>query len=139
MPLTQFICKCEDYVENAKSRFTTHKLIYYQQILLMVLLSDSTQESKPDMHEKSSRQVCWDSRDKFFACLDRHGIEDAIKDGKSASAKCNNEELEFEQNCIKSWVSVCKWFMVNTYSNKFILRSPISNKGGSMILNAPSN
>lgn len=54
--------------------------------------------------DRSSRARCWDGRDKFFACLDRNEILDAIKDDKEARRKCAKEVEEFEAACSQTWV-----------------------------------
>jgi cytochrome c oxidase assembly factor 6 len=66
--------------------------------------SDSDQVKPEDMTKKSSRQACWDSRDVFFACLDKHDIIDPIKDERLANQKCGKENSKFEKDCIQSWV-----------------------------------
>lgn len=54
--------------------------------------------------KRAERQRCWDSRDKYFACLDKAGIIDALKDDKAAAKACKAESNEFEQNCAAQWV-----------------------------------
>lgn len=61
-----------------------------------------------DLTKKSTRKVCWDSRDKFFACLDKNNIVDAIKHSDQATAKCGAEEKLYEQDCIASWIEYFK-------------------------------
>lgn len=73
----------------------------------------SKEEEKPDMKKMSSRKVCWEARDNFFACLDKHNIEDAIKNDKEAKSKCSAENKQFEKDCIKSWVEYFKQRRVN--------------------------
>lgn len=65
------------------------------------------------MTVRSTRKVCWEARDNFFACLDKHNIEDAIKHSKEATDKCGKEEQVFEQDCIKTWVEYFKQRRVN--------------------------
>jgi cytochrome c oxidase assembly factor 6 len=71
-------------------------------------LFSSEKAEQPDMVKRSSRKVCWEARDKFFACLDKHNIEDAVKNSKEATKNCGPEEKEFEKDCIKSWVEYFK-------------------------------
>lgn len=66
--------------------------------------SSTTPESTPDLTKKSARKVCWESRDKYFACLDKHNILDPRKDPATALAKCSSEDAEFNRDCVKSWV-----------------------------------
>ncbi|KAF9889175.1 hypothetical protein FE257_007664 [Aspergillus nanangensis] len=58
--------------------------------------------------DRSSRQRCWEGRDKFFTCLDNNDILDAIKDDKQARRKCGKEVEEFEASCAKAWVKYFK-------------------------------
>lgn len=54
--------------------------------------------------DRSSRERCWEGRDRFFACLDQNNILDAVKDDKEARRKCGKEIEEFEGACAKAWV-----------------------------------
>ena len=53
---------------------------------------------------RSQRARCWEARDGFFRCLDEHGIVDAIKNADAAKASCRSKELQFEKECVGSWV-----------------------------------
>lgn len=55
--------------------------------------------------DRSSRARCWRARDDFFACLERHGIVDGIKEAERAEAVCGREGQGFERGCAASWVS----------------------------------
>jgi hypothetical protein len=54
--------------------------------------------------KREERVRCWDSRDLFFTCLDKHGILDSIKEDKKAREVCAAELQQFEKNCVASWV-----------------------------------
>lgn len=54
--------------------------------------------------DRTSRERCWEGRDKFFACLDNNNILDAIRNEKEAQSKCGSELAEFEGSCAKAWV-----------------------------------
>jgi cytochrome c oxidase assembly factor 6 len=54
--------------------------------------------------KREDRVRCWDSRDIFFACLDKNGIIDSLKEDKKAREVCGAEHLKFEKNCVASWV-----------------------------------
>jgi cytochrome c oxidase assembly factor 6 len=54
--------------------------------------------------DRSARDLCYESRDLFYACLDKHDILDANKDDELARQKCPTENAEFERDCAKSWV-----------------------------------
>lgn len=56
--------------------------------------------------DRSKREVCYENRDLFFDCLDRHKILDAVKNDAEAREKCGKEMEDFEGSCAKSWVSV---------------------------------
>ena len=54
---------------------------------------------------RSERQQCWAARDGYFACLDAHGIVDALKDEKQAARACGAASETFERDCASQWVS----------------------------------
>lgn len=54
--------------------------------------------------DRASRQKCWQGRDDFFKCLDKHEIIDPIKDEAKAKNLCSTEKLSFEANCVATWV-----------------------------------
>merc|ERR1712179_630629 len=49
--------------------------------------------SEKGFPDKTARQVCWDGRDAFWSCMDKH--ED--------KAKCQKELQLFEKSCSKTW------------------------------------
>ncbi|KAH7039094.1 cytochrome oxidase c subunit VIb-domain-containing protein [Macrophomina phaseolina] len=55
--------------------------------------------------DRSSRVQCWEARDAFFQCLDRHNIIDSVTNKDEAAAHCGREDKKFAQNCASSWVS----------------------------------
>ncbi|VVT49079.1 uncharacterized protein SAPINGB_P002093 [Magnusiomyces paraingens] len=56
--------------------------------------------------KKSGRKLCWDARDKYFACLDKANIIDVRKPENAAKSQqlCGSEEADFNKDCIASWV-----------------------------------
>ncbi|KAL2014082.1 hypothetical protein VTN00DRAFT_1607 [Thermoascus crustaceus] len=66
--------------------------------------------------DRSSRQQCYDARDLFFSCLDRHDILDAIKHDKEARRSCGREIAEFESFCSRTWVKYFKEKRVMEYN-----------------------
>lgn len=50
---------------------------------------------------REDRQMCWEARDQYFACLDNVGV---VKAGDESGA-CASENKTYEKNCAKSWVS----------------------------------
>ncbi|KAG5356949.1 Cytochrome c oxidase assembly factor 6 [Yarrowia sp. C11] len=75
-----------------------------------------------DLTKKKTRQICWDSRDKFFACLDKNNIVDAIKDSEQATAKCPKEEKQYEADCIASWIDYFKQKRTMEYNKEQMLK-----------------
>lgn len=53
---------------------------------------------------RTERKRCWESRDAYFACLDRNNILDAVKDDKAAARQCGGESAVFERDCAAEWV-----------------------------------
>lgn len=84
--------------------------------------------------DRSKREVCYESRDLFFDCLDRNKILDAVKSDADAKEKCGKELQEFEGACVKSWVSHAirmrdgNGFSNRTMANCCAYRSNISKK-----------
>lgn len=65
----------------------------------------------------SSREVCWQARDAYFACLDRNDIQlpstrqQLSNDTESANAMatqvrrhCRDERARLEEQCLVSWI-----------------------------------
>lgn len=56
---------------------------------------------------RTNRKKCYEARDAFFECLDKHNILDAIntKSGRAkAETFCSTLDKDFEANCAHSWV-----------------------------------
>ncbi|OJJ51429.1 hypothetical protein ASPZODRAFT_12251 [Penicilliopsis zonata CBS 506.65] len=66
--------------------------------------------------DRSSRQRCWEGRDAFFGCLDKHSIIDSIKEDKEARRQCGQEIAEFESSCARAWVKYFKEKRVMEYN-----------------------
>jgi cytochrome c oxidase assembly factor 6 len=49
---------------------------------------------------REKRQECWESRDAYFACLDKAGVLKAGEEGKA----CTTQNAAYEKNCARSWV-----------------------------------
>lgn len=54
--------------------------------------------------DRTTRAQCYEMRDKFFECLDRHDILDSVKQDKKAQEHCSPELKQFEKSCASSWV-----------------------------------
>ncbi|CAI5756219.1 unnamed protein product [Candida verbasci] len=65
---------------------------------------------------KSDRQLCWDSRDRFFECLSANHIDNSLdqKQLKNVESKCGTTKKEFESNCVSSWI---KYFQEKRYND----------------------
>ncbi|KAL4928462.1 cytochrome c oxidase subunit 6B family protein [Aspergillus undulatus] len=66
--------------------------------------------------DRTSRQKCWESRDRFFACLDNNDIIDSVNGDKEARKKCGKEIVEFEGACASAWVKYFKEKRVMEYN-----------------------
>nr|GAT53906.1 predicted protein [Mycena chlorophos] len=60
--------------------------------------SSPKQDSPPT---RTERQICWDSRDAYYACLDGVGV---IRAGTEAPSACKAERKAYEGSCAQSWV-----------------------------------
>ena len=70
--------------------------------------SSSTQE-EPSPPDREKRRKCWETRDAYFACLDRAGV---VRAGEEKDA-CSNDKKGYETNCAKSWVYILILFFLN--------------------------
>lgn len=61
-------------------------------------------DGTPEAPSRNDRQHCWEARDAYFACLDRHDILDALKNEEGAKKNCGGESQKFEMNCAQTWV-----------------------------------
>ncbi|KAF9459011.1 cytochrome oxidase c subunit VIb-domain-containing protein, partial [Collybia nuda] len=62
--------------------------------------SSSTLSSDSEVSTREDRKKCWETRDAYFACLDRAGVVKAGEEG----AACAKELAGYEGNCAKSWI-----------------------------------
>lgn len=67
---------------------------------------------------RTERKKCWESRDAYFACLDRNNILDAVKDDKAAAKNCGGESAVFERDCASEWVTYFKKWRVAEHNKK---------------------
>lgn len=56
--------------------------------------------------DRSERKRCWEARDGFYSCLDKHNVIDSTKgEGKAIAAReCANEDKKFGEDCATAWV-----------------------------------
>ncbi|KAF3939296.1 hypothetical protein ABW19_dt0200319 [Dactylella cylindrospora] len=83
--------------------------------------------------DRTERQKCWEARDAFFSCLDKHDILDSIKDSGAAGKKCSGELKVFEKDCAASWVEYFKKRRVQEYKKAKMLEQ--MNKEGAEQIN----
>ncbi|KAF3096972.1 hypothetical protein TWF569_006763 [Orbilia oligospora] len=72
------------------------------------LSSSTPPPPKTTAPDRSERAKCWESRDLFFTCLDKHDILDSIKDSELANKNCGSELKLFDRDCASSWVEYFK-------------------------------
>lgn len=80
---------------------------------LMLFPTSTTQTTVP-APTRSARESCWEHRDTYFACLDRHNIVvpgQEAAGAKSGAAQAGADECEKERSvygaeCAASWVSL---------------------------------
>ncbi|KAL8917062.1 MAG: hypothetical protein Q9208_008178 [Pyrenodesmia sp. 3 TL-2023] len=71
--------------------------------------------------DRSARDRCYEARDAFFACLNRAGIVDSIKESDAAGRECGALEKGMGRECAASWVRyfkqrrVMEWKKQKTY------------------------
>ncbi|KAL8760723.1 MAG: hypothetical protein Q9184_003103 [Pyrenodesmia sp. 2 TL-2023] len=58
--------------------------------------------------DRSARDRCYEARDAFFACLDRAGIVDSIKESDAAGRECGGLEKGMGRECAASWAKYFK-------------------------------
>ncbi|KAL7619573.1 hypothetical protein AAE478_010114 [Parahypoxylon ruwenzoriense] len=70
--------------------------------------------------DRTERKQCWDARDNFYRCLDKHDVIDSLNgDGKKIAEKqCASEHRAFEENCASAWVTYFKRYRVADYQKK---------------------
>ncbi|CCU74843.1 hypothetical protein BGHDH14_bgh01922 [Blumeria hordei DH14] len=72
-------------------------------------------DGAPIAPDRSQRAKCWEARDAFFECLDRHNIIDSIRDKDKVEEVCRREEKPFQLQCASSWQRrVAEWKKART-------------------------
>lgn len=76
--------------------------------------SDSKKELK---NTRSQRRLCWDARDKYFECLNGINVINALSEKNQPLIKksCQQQEDEFEKNCVDSWIKYFKEKRIDDY------------------------
>ncbi|KAL9528287.1 Cytochrome c [Sphaerulina musiva] len=99
----------------------------------MGLFSSSQTQTKPPQPEASkdggfiapdrtARAQCWEGRDAFFACLEKNGIIDSVREDKKAREHCAPELAQFEKTCASSWVTYFKKRRVMEYQRDLTIK-----------------
>jgi cytochrome c oxidase assembly factor 6 len=65
----------------------------------------SSKPEQPTVASRQDREVCWESRDAYFDCLDKADVVKAGDEGTS----CSSQKTDYEKNCAKSWVSTLSY------------------------------
>ncbi|KAJ9504111.1 hypothetical protein LTR99_005960 [Exophiala xenobiotica] len=93
--------------------------------------------------DRNAREICWESRDIFFECLDKNNILDAIKEDDKARKACSKEVADYEKDCARSWIKYFKQKRVMEYDRdrtlqriqqddaKMVAKAKADRKGGS--------
>ncbi|CCH43761.1 hypothetical protein BN7_3315 [Wickerhamomyces ciferrii] len=83
---------------------------------------------------RNKREQCWDSRDIFFECLDKNNVINALEDKHADTIKknCSKEEVNYEQNCAKSWVKYFKEKRVVDFKRAAFLKE-MEERGGEQL------
>ncbi|KAI9884904.1 MAG: hypothetical protein M1823_003311 [Watsoniomyces obsoletus] len=89
-------------------------------------------DGTPEAPSRNDRQHCWEARDAYFACLDRHDILDALKDEAAANKNCAGESQKFDMNCAQTWVKHFKQRRVAEYQRKKAIEK-IEAQGGTVL------
>lgn len=54
--------------------------------------------------DKAQRQQCWDSRDKYWQCLDKYAPEYTPSSGQDGPKECAQIRKLYESSCPAQWV-----------------------------------
>ncbi|KIN05873.1 hypothetical protein OIDMADRAFT_17039 [Oidiodendron maius Zn] len=65
-------------------------------------------DGTPIAPDRTQRSQCWEARDIYYGCLDKHDILDSIAEKDKAARVCAAEGRAFEANCAESWVTYFK-------------------------------
>lgn len=68
------------------------------------------EEKEYEPPSRNKRAQCWESRDIYFQCLDKHNIDNPLdpKSIKEAAKACGSEDQQFQKDCVASWVKYFK-------------------------------
>jgi len=63
--------------------------------------AESSLPEESSLSNREKRRKCWETRDAYFACLDRVGV---VKAGEEGVHACSKDKKQYETNCAKSWI-----------------------------------
>ncbi|KAI0114247.1 cytochrome oxidase c subunit VIb-domain-containing protein [Hypoxylon sp. NC0597] len=91
--------------------------------------------------DRTERKQCWDARDNFYKCLDKHNVIDSLNgDGKKIAEKeCAQENKAFEGNCASAWVTYFKRYRVADYQKKKTLERLEKENANKMAIEGPGD
>ncbi|ODV85406.1 hypothetical protein CANARDRAFT_7521 [[Candida] arabinofermentans NRRL YB-2248] len=71
--------------------------------------SSSTTDT-PEPPNRSQRELCWQSRDIYFQCLDKIEVVNPLDPKHSDKIKknCSSQDIQFQKDCVASWVKYFK-------------------------------
>ncbi|GME93129.1 hypothetical protein B5S28_g870 [[Candida] boidinii] len=69
----------------------------------------SSSETK-EAPNRSKREQCWESRDIYFACLDKIQVSNPFQPDNvtKINKNCYKEDQKFQKDCVASWVKYFK-------------------------------
>ncbi|GAA5830847.1 hypothetical protein JCM11251_001096 [Rhodosporidiobolus azoricus] len=62
--------------------------------------SSATAPQEGTAPDRSARAQCWDSRDRYFGCLEKNGVQVPGQE----EGKCTQEDGDYRAKCAASWV-----------------------------------
>lgn len=85
----------------------------------MGLFSSNNSAEEPTVQhppKRGKRKECWDSRDKFFACLTANNIDNLLdaKVQDKVQSQCGDLRRDFEGKCVELWV---KYFQEKRFAD----------------------
>jgi cytochrome c oxidase assembly factor 6 len=73
--------------------------------------------------DRNAREVCYESRDIFFECLDKNNILDAVREDEKSRQVCPQEVKDYERDCARSWVcQISRYVAFDGMATKILLR-----------------
>ncbi|RMD42286.1 hypothetical protein DV735_g2825, partial [Chaetothyriales sp. CBS 134920] len=72
--------------------------------------------------DRNAREQCYESRDLFFRCLDKHDILDAISEDDKARRLCSEEVAVYERDCAKTWIKYFKEKRIQDYKRDLAIK-----------------